>query len=756
MTAAGKFLGIFAALATSCACLGQEFIGDLVVANANAPLELSAVDVIVSRPEVADATAFKMPITLHETPRSVTVLDQARIREQNFVRLEDTFRYVPGVFSRSQDGDSYHFLSRGFDMGPDQTMIDGFSGLLAGGTFSPSLFSVESVVYLRGPAGLQYGAATVPGGIINLITKKPTAHSFTRIETRAATFVGHGIDAGANNSFEISIDSGGPLTSDGKVLYRAAAQVQNLASYKDGINDQNRGFLAALTWKFGQDDRFEFTPTVLWQRQPFGAGRAVSISPSTSLSTGDGVAGPIRTDDLTPLSLNYSSGERTLENTIAGFDFRARVTDAWKLNVAYRFIQSDSDSNQFTAQTASLRQLGGRWVIDRRQAISQIGRQNHAFDLNTSYELSPAPGVKNFTLAGLNGRFYRLTHSRASATQPDQSPIDIYTGVPLSPLVDKQPALVNAFLNDDYYWNAYFQNQTSFADGQWVITLGAGYGEQEYGRDYSAVSSPPPSNLADLNATRKGDVTPNASLVYNVTKSLAVYGSYSTSYSPADGSFENAAGETGNFDPTTGTNFEIGAKVDFPNSDTAFTVSVFRTELDNVLTQSGPAELNAKGNRYYTQTGGGRLTKGVEVAAEARPLPGWRINATASYLDSVYRGEGRIPGSLTERTPPWAFSVYNHYTFANQILKNLSVSLGVIWQDERGSAARTDAAPDPLVLPSYWRVDAGLFYRIGKRWDAALNIENALDQTYFVNGTTGAALELGAPRNISVRLGYRF
>jgi iron complex outermembrane receptor protein len=735
---------------------GQEFSGDFAVANANDPLELSAFDVIGSRPQTVDTTALKMPVSLHETPRSVTIMDRARIQEQNFVRLEDTFRYVPGVFSRSQDGDSYHFLSRGFDMGPDQTMIDGFSGLLAGGTFSPNLFSVESVVYLRGPAGLQYGAATVPGGVINLITKKPTEYGFTRMETRAATYAGHGIDAGSNNSYEITIDSGGPLTRDGKILYRAGAQVQNLASYKDGINDQNRGFLAALTFKFGHDDRFELTPTFLWQRQPFGAGRAVSISPSTSLSTSDGINGPIHTGDLTPLSLNYSTGERILENTIGGFDFRAQLTDAWKANFAYRFIQADSESNQFAVQTASLRQIAGRWVIDRRQAISQIGRENHAFDLNTSYEFSPAAGVKNFSLVGFNGRTFKLTHSRASATQPDQSPVDIYTGVALSPLVDRNPTLVNAFLNDDFYWNAYVQNQTSFVDGQWVLTVGAGYGEQQFDRDYSKVTAAPPANLAALTATRKGDLTPNVSLVYNATKHLALYASYSTSYSPADGSFENAAGVAGNFDPTTGTNWETGAKIDLPDSDTAFTVSVFRTELDNVLTQSGPAELNSNGNRYYTQTGGGRLTKGVEFSAEARPLTGWRVNATASYLDSVYRGEGRIPGSVTERTPPWALSVYNHYQFANPVLKNLSVSLGVIWQDERGSAARTAAAPDPLVLPSYWRVDAGLFYRLAKRWDVAVNIENVLDDTYFVNGTTGAALELGAPRNISLRLGYRF
>jgi len=756
MTLGRKSSILLAASILTLAAAGDGFDGILVVANADNPYRLEAFAVTSARLNLEDSTALKLPVSLHETPRSVTLIDRVRIQEQNFVRLEDTFRYVPGVFSRSQDGDSYHFLSRGFDMGPDQTMIDGFTGLLAGGTFSPSLFSVENVVYLRGPAGLQYGAATVPGGVINLITKKPTATAFTQIDARAASYAGHGLDVGSTHSFEMSIDSGGPLTAKGSVLYRASAQIQNLGSYKDGINDQNRGFLAALTWKFGPDDRFELTPTFLWQRQPFGAGRAVSISPSTSLSTADGVNGPINTADLTPLNLNYSSGERILENTIAGFDFRARITEGWRTSFAYRFIQSDSDSNQFSVQTASLRQVAGRWVVSRRQAVSQIGRENEAFDLNTTYELAPADGIKNLTLVGFNGRFFRLTHSRSSATQADQSPVDIYTGVALSPLVDNHPELINAYLNDDFYWNAYLQNQTSFADGRWVVTLGAGYGEQHFDRDYSAVTAPPPANLTVLNATRKSDVTPNASLVFNVTKSVALYASYSTSYSPADGSFENAAGQTGTFDPTTGTNYEFGAKLDLPSAHTAFTASVFRTELDNVLTQSGPAELNPNGNRYYTQTGGGRLTKGVEFSAEVRPLGGWRVNATASYLDSVYRGEGRIPGSRTERTPPWAFSLYNRYDFSAPPLKNLGISLGIIWQDQRESAARTAAAPDSLILPSYWRVDAGLFYRLNQHWDVAVNIENLLDETYFVNGATGAALELGAPRNISLRTSYRF
>ena len=60
------------------------------------------------------------------------------------------------------------------------------------------------------------------------------------------------------------------------------------------------------------------------------------------------------------------------------------------------------------------------------------------------------------------------------------------------------------------------------------------------------------------------------------------------------------------------------------------------------------------------------------------------------------------------------------------------------------------------MLPSFYRVDAGLFYRINKNMDVALNVQNLLDEKIFVDGTTGVNLQIAAPRTISLRVGYRF
>jgi len=730
---------------------GQAFASDVVA--------LDKFTVVATQPvSPVDSTALKLPTPLHETPRSVTIIDYDRIRDQDFQTLESTFRYVPGVFSNADNNDSYHFFARGFDMGPDDTKLDGFTGYLVGGSFTPGLFGIEQIVYLRGPAGLLYGASSLPGGMINLISKKPRPTTFTRLNVRYATYAGMGAGFGAHASEEATLDTNQLLTSDGRVLSRFTAEVDNRGFYNASILDSERDALFALTWKFGRDDRFALTPVFEYERQPFAAGRGLVISPSTSPSTADGRSGPINTADLTPATNNLSAGYRRLTRHIAGFDFAAALASQWHATLSYRFMGIDSDVNQFTPQAATLQQLNPAdphsWVISRRQAKSQTDRRNHAFDLETTYETLPAVGVKNLTQLGFNGRFYQLSASRSAATQPNQSPINIYTGVPLSPLVDANPPLTNAFLNHDFYWNAYAQNQTSFADC-WIFTLGIGYGEQHFGRVYPSTLAPP-RNLARLVGTARGEVTPNFGVVYNLTKSLALYASYATSYQPASTSSEDINGQTGNFAPTTGRNYEAGIKVDRPGGHASLTLSAFATDVKNVLIQSASNQLNPNGNQYFTQPGAGRRTRGAELSGELRPLAGWRVYLTASYLDSHYYGAGTLRGSRTEKTPPLAFSAYSRYDIARGPFTGFGIGLGAIWQNERLSAAQTPGAPDPLMLPAYTRIDAGLFYRTGSHWDFAINCENLFNRLYFVTGSTGTSLEIGAPRSLSFRAGYHF
>src|SRR5690606_4930020 len=116
-----------------------------------------------------------------------------RIKEQNFTTASSTFNYTPGVFANSYGQGGYHFYSRGQRMAANDNRVDGFAGIAGGGDYSPGLFGIEQTVMLRGPASLLYGASGAPGGVINLITKKPQETRSTQLDLRMGPYGGSSV-----------------------------------------------------------------------------------------------------------------------------------------------------------------------------------------------------------------------------------------------------------------------------------------------------------------------------------------------------------------------------------------------------------------------------------------------------------------------------------------------------------------------------------------------------------------------------------
>ncbi len=110
----------------------------LLLTLAPAPVSES---VTVSEADAAVETTLRLPTTPRETPRSLTVIGSERIREQSFRQVPDVLAYANMTTNSFRTG-GYHFYSRGYRMGPDDTRVDGFAGLNTGGGFGASLFVV--------------------------------------------------------------------------------------------------------------------------------------------------------------------------------------------------------------------------------------------------------------------------------------------------------------------------------------------------------------------------------------------------------------------------------------------------------------------------------------------------------------------------------------------------------------------------------------------------------------------------------------
>lgn len=740
----------------------REIVLNAETNNSNLTMAAGAVSesvtIVMDSAEAAVESTLKLPVSIHETPRSVSVIGSERIREQNFRQVSDVLNYVPGTTQNSYRNGSYHFYSRGYRMSPDDTRLDGFAGINVGsGGFGASMFGIEEAVVLRGPASLVYGQTSAPGGLINLVSKKPQEDYFTRVDLRGGGYNGNGVSLNNYPSFGVDVDSTGKIFGSDRVSYRTLFTIENTSYFTENTLDRNRYANASVAIKLDKEGRYVLTPSAQWTRyfRPYGGG--ILISPTTSLRTNDGLRA-INENDLSPLDVNLSAGRRIEETSWGGVDLRGIVTEKLRFNAAYRYVSFDTDINSFTPQVTSNAQITAlqtQNVVSRIQAKSLTQRDYDNFNADLIYEWKNAGWWKNTTQAGYYQRNLRSRATTAQGAIPAaQSPINIYTGAVAVGLRDTYPAIAYGVWVKDIVWNGFVQNRTSLANGRVNVTLGANYGQ----------------NDPATGAVRKSDLMPNASIVFNATPELAVYGSYSTNFNPTDPDLEDAQGNRGTFAPTLGKSFEVGAKYDLLNRRVNLAFALFQNQIENALVQSDINILNPRGNRFYVPAGT-RRARGAEFTGEYQIRQDLRLSAGISYLDAIYKGfptgltvsgqppaTSPIPNSRAEKSPRWSSNVYARYDRSEGFLKGFGAGLGVIYQGKRigSNGAQTFAAPDPLILPSFVRVDSAVFYRLNKHINFAVNMENVFDELIFVNASVGSSIEVAAPRTTTFRTTFNF
>ncbi|PSB06781.1 TonB-dependent siderophore receptor, partial [Pleurocapsa sp. CCALA 161] len=133
-------------------------------------------------PEASTAIGTDTPIK--DTPLSIQVVPQQVLKDRNVTELGDALETVSGVVSaggRGTSGNGPNFLIRGFDGEKFRDGITYFS-------LAPlNASDLESVEVLKGPASVLFGQGQ-PGGIINLVSKKPLSEPFYEASFTAGNF----------------------------------------------------------------------------------------------------------------------------------------------------------------------------------------------------------------------------------------------------------------------------------------------------------------------------------------------------------------------------------------------------------------------------------------------------------------------------------------------------------------------------------------------------------------------------------------
>ena len=126
-------------------------------------------------------TGTKTDTPLRETPQSITVVTADRVTDQGALTVQESLRYVPGVFADAYGPDSRGDYPRIRGQDPN-IYLDGTRvvNTCSFNEWRPDPYTLERIEVLRGPASVLYGD-TSTAGLLNLISKRPQAEAVNEI-----------------------------------------------------------------------------------------------------------------------------------------------------------------------------------------------------------------------------------------------------------------------------------------------------------------------------------------------------------------------------------------------------------------------------------------------------------------------------------------------------------------------------------------------------------------------------------------------
>jgi iron complex outermembrane receptor protein len=658
------------------------------------------------------STATGTDTSILETPFSVQVVPKDVIRDQQATRIEEALGNVSGVFSLGTDsGRDANFNIRGFGsrFGSRVPVLrDGFRQY---GDFRgiPELWNLEQIEVLKGPSSLLYGQIE-PGGIINLVSKKPLERPFYELE----------LQVGNRDYVSPRIDLSGPLTPEGNVLYRLSALYKHEDNFRGFETATNRFAIApAITWKISDRTKVDFLLEYIANKGPADFGLT---------AFGNGVA-PVPRDRV----INNPDDTITTDALSVGYNFEHEFNDNWKIRNGFRYLYYAYDYSvvalPFIVEDASV----------TRFFANQEGKAD-SYSLYTNIVGEFATGsVKHTLTAGVDlNRTSDRTITLFDAENP--STIDIfnpdYNVIPKPPQ-SALPLFENTIVNSDRL-GIYLQDQIKLLKN---LTLVAGV---RYDTVTQTTTNVTDTDFVDAGETTRTDdaITPRVGILYQPIEELALFANYSQSFNPNTGTTVDGTA----LPPERGRGFEVGIKTELFDKKLLATLTYFNITKNNVAVVDPNFSL-------FSTAIGQEQSQGVEFDVAGEILPGWKIIGSYAYTDAKI-SEDTNPENIGNRfvgVPTHSASLWTTYEIQKGPLKGLGFGAGLKYVGDRaGDTENTYTIGDYLIG------NAAIFYTRG-RYRFALNFKN-IANTYYIESSTGSegGIEPGAPFTVIGSFSVRF
>lgn len=697
---------------------------------------------VIATGQSTASASTKTDTPLIENPQTITVVNRAEMDIRAVDSVSDALSYVAGVQAQPQGNDNRvdEVTVRGFGaggFGSNNNFVDGLR-LPAGGqwtrpAFDP--FGLQQVDVLKGPSSVLYGQ-TAPGGIVNLVTKRPSfqAHGEVLFQTQAYGDLDR-------SRLLVGADVGTPLSDN------VAVRLVGLASHgetraKDMPN--SRYYLApSITFRLGEDT----TWTLLGQYQRDEGASTFQFLP--------------RLGTLVPSNGKYIALDSNLgepgwndfdrNQYMAGSFFEHRFGDSFAIRNNSRYTKIDSlyravvmGGDTLTACPVNIVGCIPGQTIQRR-AVQGVGKsEGWATDTQIEARFSTGP-VEHVVLAGVDYFHTDWSHDRDGVAPALVLPLlDIFNPVP------RGSSGYAAALSPQVYGGAvseqtgiYLQDQLSV--GNLRVAIGA---RNDWATDNLS------SSTSNGNFRLKAEsFTWNVGAVYLFDFGLAPYVSYAESFLPLQNDpVTNATGKP--FAPTTGQQYEAGLRFQPPGRNIYLTLSAFQITQQNLLTADPEARCGPTATPCQNQIGEGRY-RGIEFEGRATPIDGLTLIATATRTKATVRkGIATQIGNDLPQIADWQASAFADYRIKSGPLNGLGFGGGVRYTGDSWGLVSND----PLfAIPSFTLFDAFLRYDVpDSGLSLAVNVRNLADKRYVSTCTAAQACYYGQGRTATARLQYRW
>jgi len=680
----------------------------------------------------------KTPSSLRQTPQSVSVITHQVIQDKGMVDLTDAMKIAPGITVQKSTDRLSTYFSRGFAI--ENIQIDGAApmalGTTAGSFYSNknyNLVEFDHVEVLRGASGL-FGGTGDPGGIINLVRKRPLDTYQLKVEA----------SAGSWDNYRTQLDVTGPMAFDGKLRGRL------VTAYTD-----RQYFL---------DERSTELPTI------YGVLEA-DVLPGTRLTVGGryerihengsgtglprfSTGGDLGLPRHTNLSQSWAYQDGRSQELFAKIDHE--LSDRWKVNLSYTQTQ-DVGMKKGSFSVGALNPvtgLGPMWLGSN----SRYRSDQQLWDVNVAGKFDLLGREHEFLMGADHQRItsrWQGTPQLAGAF----GAIDVYDpkSTPWIEPPIRKDWVSDYDPNSQVQYGLYSTLRMHVADPLHLI-VGARVQRYKFDQVYREFdgSTGAWSVASDVSVREPTKVVPYGGVVYDLNEEWSAYASYSEIFKPQQSNLQGPLPGSP-VEAMTGETYETGIKGELFGGALNTSIALYYTKRENQAVEDPAYPLTSVlfgGNCCYL-TQGKVVSKGIDLEVSGEVLPDWSVIAGYTYNNNRNRNNGDVFSGVT---PKHLFKLWSTYRLPGDF-NDLKIGGGVNLQSANyvnGSASVLDPATGAVVgneryeyrQAGYAVWNAMAEYRLDDHWSVLYNINNAFDKKYYSTvGSSALGNWYGDPRN---------